>query len=148
MFKFYPEVFSKVNVSKVEIPFMKASEDMDPKDWQKIAKTVVELLNDSNIQGIVITHGTDTMHYTSAALSFFIKNLNKPVVLTYSQRSSDRASSDADLNLQCASLVAISDMYVASVSSTIRWAILAGIPVINYDVYQYGYEDFILNKEI
>jgi glutamyl-tRNA(Gln) amidotransferase subunit D len=89
---------------------MKASEDMDFKDWQKIAKTVVDLLNDGNIQGIVITHGTDTLHYTSAALSFFIKNLNKPVVLTYSQRSSDRASSDADLNLQCASLVAISDI--------------------------------------
>ena len=110
LFKFYPDVFSKVNVSKVEIPFMKASEDMDFKDWQKIAKTVVELLNDSNIQGIVITHGTDTLHYTSAALSFFIKNLNKPIALTYSQRSSDRASSDADLNLQCGSLVAISDI--------------------------------------
>ena len=110
LFKFYPDVFSKVNVSKVEIPFMKASEDMDSKDWQKIAKTVVELLNDSNIQGIVITHGTDTLHYTSAALSFFIKNLNKPIALTYSQRSSDRASSDADLNLQCGSLVAISDI--------------------------------------
>ena len=110
LFKFYPDVFSKVNVSRVEIPFMKASEDMDSKDWQKIAKIVVELLNDNNIQGIVITHGTDTLHYTSAALSFFIKNLNKPVALTYSQRSSDRASSDADLNLQCASLVAISDI--------------------------------------
>jgi glutamyl-tRNA(Gln) amidotransferase subunit D len=110
LFKFYPELFEKVNVSRVEIPFMKASEDMDFKDWQKIAKVVVKLLNDSNIQGVIITHGTDFLHYTSAALSFFIKNLNKPVVLTYSQRSIDRASSDANLNLQCASLVAISDM--------------------------------------
>jgi glutamyl-tRNA(Gln) amidotransferase subunit D len=109
-FKFYPELFKKVNVSKVEIPFMKASEDMDFKDWQKIAKVAVELLNDTNIQGIIITHGTDYLHYTSAALSFFIKNLNKPIVLTYSQRSIDRASSDANLNLQCASLVAISDL--------------------------------------
>jgi len=110
LFKFYPEIFDKVNISKVEIPFMKASEDMDYKDWQKIAKTAVELLNDSNIQGIIITHGTDFLHYTSAALSFFIRNLNKPVVLTYSQRSIDRASSDANLNLQCASLAAISDL--------------------------------------
>jgi len=110
LFKFYPEIFEKVNISKVEIPFMKASEDMDYKDWQKIAKTAVELLNDSNIQGIIITHGTDFLHYTSAALSFFIKNLNKPVILTYSQRSIDRASSDANLNLQCASLAAISDI--------------------------------------
>jgi len=110
LFKFYPELFNKVNISKVEIPFMKASEDMDSKDWQKIAKKTVELLNDTNIQGIVITHGTDTLHYTASALSFFIRNLNKPIALTYSQRSSDRASSDANLNLQCASLVAISDI--------------------------------------
>ena len=109
-FKFYPEIFEKVNVSKVEIPFMKASEDMDFKDWQKIAKTAVALLNDNNIQGIIITHGTDFLHYTSSALSFFIKNLNKPIVLTYSQRSIDRASSDAHLNLQCSALTAISDI--------------------------------------
>lgn len=108
-FKFYPELFNKANV-KVEIPFMKMSEDMDPKDWQKIARVVVDLLNDSNIKGIIITHGTDTLHYTSSALSFFIRDLNKPVVLTYSQRSIDRASSDADLNLQCAAVAAISDI--------------------------------------
>jgi len=109
-FKFYPELFNKVNITKVEIPFMKMSEDMDPKDWQKIARVVVDLLNDSNIKGIIITHGTDTLHYTSSALSFFIRDLNKPVVLTYSQRSIDRASSDADLNLQCAAVAAISDI--------------------------------------
>ena len=109
-FRFYPEIFEKVNVPRVEIPFMKASEDMDFKDWQKIAKIAGNLLNDSNIKGVIITHGTDFLHYTSAALSFFIRNLNKPVVLTYSQRSIDRASSDANLNLQCAVLVAISDI--------------------------------------
>ncbi len=110
LFKMYPEIFKKVNVLKVEIPFMKASEDMDYKDWQKIAKTAEKLLNDSNIQGIIITHGTDFLHYTSAALSFFLRDLNKPVVLTYSQRSIDRASSDANLNLQCSALAAISDI--------------------------------------
>ncbi len=110
LIKFYPASFEKVNIAKLEVPFMKASEEMDYKDWQKIAKVAVDLLNDPNIQGIVITHGTDTLHYTSSALSFFIQNLNKPVVLTYSQRSSDRASSDANLNLQCASEVAISDI--------------------------------------
>ncbi|MEK6757578.1 MAG: Glu-tRNA(Gln) amidotransferase subunit GatD [Nanoarchaeota archaeon] len=110
LFKYYPGIFDKVNVVKVEIPFMKASEDMDFRDWQKIARVAEKLLNDGNIKGIVITHGTDFLHYTSAALSFFLKDLNKPVVLTYSQRSIDRASSDANLNLQCAALVAISDM--------------------------------------
>ena len=110
LFKYYPEIFNKVNVLKVEVPFMKASEDMDYRDWQKIAKTSEKLLNNSNIQGIIITHGTDFLHYTSAALSFMLQNLNKPVVLTYSQRSVDRASSDANLNLQCSSLAAISDI--------------------------------------
>jgi len=110
LFKFYPELFEKVNILKVEIPFMKASEDMDFKDWQKIARVCEKLLHDSNIKGVIITHGTDFLHYTSAALSFMLKNLNKPVVLTYSQRSIDRASSDANLNLQCSALTAISDI--------------------------------------
>ena len=110
LFKFYPEAFKKVNVKEVIVPFMKASEDMDFKDWQKIAKTAKKLLDRADIQGIIITHGTDFLHYTSAALSFFLRDLNKPVVLTYSQRSIDRASSDANLNLQCSALAAISDM--------------------------------------
>ena len=110
LFKFYPDLFKIVNVVKVETPFMKGSEDMDFKDIQKIAKVAEKLLNDSNIQGIIITHGTDVLHYTSAGLSFFIRNLNKPVVLTYSQRSIDRASSDANLNLKCSALAAISDI--------------------------------------
>ncbi len=110
LFEFYPELFERTNVVKVEVPFMKASEDMDFKDWKKIARVAKKFLNDSNIKGIIITHGTDTLHYTSAALSFFLRDLNKPVVLTYSQRSIDRASSDANLNLQCAALAAISDM--------------------------------------
>ena len=110
LLKFYKESFDKVNLVKVEVPFMKASEDMDFKDWQKIARVAENLLNDSNIKGVIVTHGTDFLHYTSAALSFFLKDLNKPVVLTYSQRSIDRASSDANLNLKCAALVAISDI--------------------------------------
>ncbi len=110
LFKFYPGVFGKVNIVKVEVPFMKASEDMDFKDWQKLARSAKKLLNEPSIKGVIVTHGTDFLHYTSAALSFFLENLNKPVVLTYSQRSIDRASSDANLNLQCAALAAISDI--------------------------------------
>jgi len=110
LFKFYPDAFKKVNVKTVAIPFMKASEDMDFKDWQKIARLTKKLLNERDTRGVIITHGTDFLHYTSAALSFFLRDLNKPVVLTYSQRSIDRASSDANLNLQCAALAAISDI--------------------------------------
>jgi len=107
--KFYPDLFEKVNVKKIEVPFMIASESMSSEHWIKIAEKVKELLDDENIEGVVVTHGTDFLHYTSGALSFMLKDLNKPVVLTYSQRSIDRASSDADLNLRCAAEFALSD---------------------------------------
>jgi len=110
LFKFYPEIFNIINVRKIKVPFMKASENMDYLDWKEIAKECEESLNDRDIEGVIITHGTDFLHYTSAALSFFLRNLNKPVVLTYAQRSSDRASSDASLNLQCAAQLAKSDI--------------------------------------
>ncbi|PIN90054.1 Glu-tRNA(Gln) amidotransferase GatDE subunit D [Candidatus Pacearchaeota archaeon CG10_big_fil_rev_8_21_14_0_10_34_76] len=107
--KFYPKLFEKVDVKKIEVPFMMASENMSYNEWAKIAESVEKMLNDKDIKGVIITHGTDTLHYTAAALSFFLRNLNKPVVLTYSQRSIDRASSDAELNLQCAVEMALSD---------------------------------------
>ena len=88
---------------------MIASESMTPDHWIKIAESVEKMLIDKDIEGVIVTHGTDFLGYTAAALSFFLRNLNKPVVLTYSQRSIDRASSDANLNLQCAARMAISD---------------------------------------
>jgi len=61
-------------------------------------------------KGVIITQGTDTLHFTSAALSFMLKNLYKPVIFTASQRSSDRGSSDASMNLVCSAYSAISDI--------------------------------------
>ncbi len=110
LFKFYPKIFDIVNIQKIEVPFMMASENMSGKEWQIIAKTAFDLLQDNNVHGLIITHGTDFLHYTSAALSFFLRNLKKPVVLTYSQRSTDRGSSDAALNLECAARAAVSDI--------------------------------------
>ncbi len=82
-----------------------ASEDMTYKEWLKIAEEAAAVLNKGS-EGIVITHGTDTMHYTAAALSFMLEGVNAPVVLTGAQRSSDRGSSDAFSNLICASYIA------------------------------------------
>jgi len=110
LLKFYPELLDICNIIKIEVPFMTSSEDMTSKEWQKIAETTHKLISDKNISGVIITHGTDFLHYTAAALSFFIKDLNKPVALTYSQRSSDRASSDASLNLICAARAAVSEI--------------------------------------
>ena len=107
--KYYPEIFDIVNVKRTEVPFMIASESMGNEHWIKIAESVKKMLDDKDISGVVVTHGTDFLGYTGAALSFFLRGLGKPVVLTYAQRSIDRASSDANLNLQCAARMAISD---------------------------------------
>jgi glutamyl-tRNA(Gln) amidotransferase subunit D len=108
LLRFYPGLLEIANISRIEIPFMKASENMDFSDWKKISEVVGKLVEDEKISGVIITHGTDFLHYTASALAFSLRNLNKPVVLTYSQRSSDRASSDASLNLQCAARMAVS----------------------------------------
>lgn len=103
----FPEIFSYCNV-KARVIFQKFSENIHPKDWQILAREVAEELND--VGGVVISHGTDTMGYTSAALSFMLKKLNGPVVLVGAQRSSDRPSSDAAKNLLAGIKVALSDI--------------------------------------
>lgn len=103
-----PELAEICNLD-CEIVFEILSENMKPEYWQKLAEKVTESAN-SGIDGIMIGHGTDTMSYTSAALSFMIKDLSIPVVLVGSQRSSDRPSSDAALNLINAAVVASSDI--------------------------------------
>lgn len=77
------------------------SEDLGFKDYNKLAKEVEKEVK-KGVKGVIITHGTDTLHYSSAALSFMLENLNIPVVFVGAQRSSDRGSSDASLNLICA----------------------------------------------
>ncbi|MBI2530193.1 MAG: Glu-tRNA(Gln) amidotransferase subunit GatD, partial [Candidatus Diapherotrites archaeon] len=68
---------------------------------KKIAGAVANEIKQGT-RGIIIGHGTDTLAYTSAALSFMLENLNVPVILVGAQRSSDRGSSDAAMNLLCA----------------------------------------------
>ncbi|MBN1235681.1 MAG: Glu-tRNA(Gln) amidotransferase subunit GatD [Methanotrichaceae archaeon] len=84
------------------------SENMRAEYWIKLAHSVAEEIS-SGAEGVIITHGTDTMMYTAAALSFMLKT-PVPVVLVGSQRSSDRPSSDASMNAVCAATVAISDI--------------------------------------
>lgn len=84
------------------------SENMRAEYWIKLAQSVAEEIR-SGAEGVIITHGTDTMMYTAAALSFMLKT-PVPVVVVGSQRSSDRPSSDASMNAVCAATVAISDI--------------------------------------
>ncbi len=74
------------------------SEDIRPSDWTKMARAVASEIKQGT-NGVIIAHGTDTLGFTSAALSFALQNLPIPVVLVGSQRSSDRPSSDAAMNL-------------------------------------------------
>ncbi|MBI2040814.1 MAG: Glu-tRNA(Gln) amidotransferase subunit GatD [DPANN group archaeon] len=96
-----PELAGIVNLKKISRPFAVWSENMSHVEWQKIAVEVAKELN-AGAEGVIVTHGTDTLHYTAAALSFMLKNLGKPVALVGGQRSSDRGSFDGALNLICA----------------------------------------------
>ncbi len=92
-----PELADICNL-KTEKMYGIFSENMGPEQYIKTAETIKEEI-DKGVAGIVIGHGTDTMHYTGAILSFMVQNTPVPIVLVGSQRSSDRPSSDAAFNL-------------------------------------------------
>jgi glutamyl-tRNA(Gln) amidotransferase subunit D len=83
---------------ETEIVFSLYSENITPKHWGEIASKIAAKIQEG-ANGIIIAHGTDTMAYTAAALSFALQNLPVPVILVGAQRSSDRPSSDAATNL-------------------------------------------------
>lgn len=94
-----------------EVLLSEYSENLRPKHWTMIAEKVAEKIKTGRYRGIVVSHGTDTMHYTAAALSFALQKLSVPVVLVGAQRSSDRPSSDAALNLLGATIFATESKY-------------------------------------
>jgi glutamyl-tRNA(Gln) amidotransferase subunit D len=94
---YFPQLLGKANFY-FDNPFSKFSEEMTPKDWVKIAERIFNKLQEKEFEGVILTHGTDTLHYTASALSFMIEG-NKPIALTAAQRSSDRASTDAIINV-------------------------------------------------
>ncbi|MDD5650488.1 MAG: Glu-tRNA(Gln) amidotransferase subunit GatD [Candidatus Nanoarchaeia archaeon] len=96
----FPELKNIVNI-KSKLLFNIFSEDMNFSHYKKIAHEIFE--NVTKFDGIILAHGTDTLHYTASALAFMLENLHIPVILVGAQRSSDRGSSDAFLNLLCAS---------------------------------------------
>ena len=101
LLKMFPELNKIANISSRLIRNM-SSDDMRFSHYNLMAKEIEKEIK-SGVEGIIITHGTDTLHYTGAALSFILENLSVPVILVGAQRSSDRASSDAGMNLICAS---------------------------------------------
>jgi glutamyl-tRNA(Gln) amidotransferase subunit D len=92
-----PEIADICNV-RAEVLFSIFSENMKVESWQRLATRIADMI-DEGVEGCIVPHGTDTMGYTSAALSFMLEDLPRPVVVVGAQRSSDRPSSDAYTNL-------------------------------------------------
>ena len=99
-----PELADICNLTTEKL-FAVFSENMGPEQYKKLAISIGEEIR-KGIDGIIIGHGTDTMHHTAAAMSYMLQNLPVPVVMVGSQRSSDRPSSDAALNLMHAATAA------------------------------------------
>lgn len=105
----YPEL---QDVAHVEADFVAnmSSDDMRFAHYNQLIDSVQQALEqDSGLKGVIITHGTDTLHYTAAALHYALRGVSVPVVLVGSQRSSDRGSSDAASNLQAAVRYCVSE---------------------------------------
>jgi glutamyl-tRNA(Gln) amidotransferase subunit D len=101
---FYPELERGGPVRIVPV-FDRLSEELRPADWVTLGQHVVDAFGRGAV-GVVIAHGTDTLGFTAAALSFLLADLPGPVVLVGAQRSPDRPSSDGPANLQAAVQVA------------------------------------------
>ncbi len=107
MIELIPELKNICQIECKEILNIDSS-NMQPENWQLIAEAVYEGLKEYD--GIVITHGTDTMAYTSSALSFMLRGLDKPVVLTGSQVPIESSLTDGKKNIYDAFKVAASEL--------------------------------------
>ncbi|UUX91785.1 Glu-tRNA(Gln) amidotransferase subunit GatD [Methanoplanus endosymbiosus] len=95
------------------VPATILSENMTASIWRELASTIYSEI-ESGVEGVIVTHGTDTMSYSAAAVSFMLKT-PVPVVFVGSQRSADRPSSDNLMNGLCSAAAAVSDLGEVSV---------------------------------
>jgi len=104
----FPKLKNLANIHSKKI-FSLLSEDMNPSHWKLLADSIEEEIK-GGAKGIVVMHGTDTMTYTSAAMSFIFQNLPVPIVFVGAQRSSDRPSSENEMNISNAVFSATKDI--------------------------------------
>lgn len=110
---FIGAVTTEYNI-KVKDLFQLDSSNIQPEEWQSIARTIAREVE--NFDGVVLTHGTDTMAYTASVLSFMLCNLPIPVVITGSQLPISNPLTDGVENLRCAFAMAASEkpgVYIA-----------------------------------
>ncbi len=96
LLRYIPDAKEICSIDTIQ-PFSVDSTNISPDHWLGLVQIIEE--NYEKYQGFVICHGTDTMAYTAAALSYLIQNTSKPIVLTGSQRPIDEDSTDAKTNL-------------------------------------------------
>jgi glutamyl-tRNA(Gln) amidotransferase subunit D len=120
LYSLMPELSEIAHISP-EIVVTTLSENLEPSHWGRISEKVAEAVS-RGARGVVVTTGTDVMGYTAAALSFALQGVPVPVLVVGSQRSSDRPSSDAYLNLMGAVTIAVeaafSGVYVVMHANT------------------------------
>ncbi len=93
-----PELADVCNLTTEKL-YAVFSENMAREQYIGLAQAIGRAIREEGVDGIVIGHGTDTMHHTAAVLTFMVQNPPVPIVMVGSQRSSDRPSSDAAINL-------------------------------------------------
>jgi L-asparaginase len=106
LLSYVPEIKSFCNVDAVQI-FNIDSTNVTPEHWLEIARTIRE--NYEKYDGFVVCHGTDTMAYSAAAISYLVQHSPKPIVFTGSQKPIDREDTDGRINLRDSFLYATSD---------------------------------------
>lgn len=107
LLKYIPDISAICQVECIQL-FSLDSTNLQPKHWVRIAAAIRERYADYD--GFVISHGTDTMAYTAAALSYLIQGSRKPIILTGAQKPIGFETTDSKQNLRDAFTVAASDM--------------------------------------
>lgn len=104
----YPETKELAEIDVYQLCNLDST-NVQPSDWTAIAQTIEK--NYKDYDAFIIGHGTDTMHFTSSALSFALQDLEKPVILTGSVLAPEEPNSDAKQNLIDSILLSISEGY-------------------------------------
>lgn len=107
LLKVIPEISAIADI-QVEIPFVFDSAELNVQHWQQLAAIIKARIG--CIDGVVVTHGTDTLAYTASALSYMLHNVPVPVILTGAQKPLDELRSDARNNLINAVELACADI--------------------------------------
>ena len=107
LLKYVPDISGICAVDCLQL-FSLDSTNIRPEHWLRIAKAIQECYG--QYDGFVVSHGTDTMAYTAAGLSYLVQNSQKPIVLTGAQKPIGYETTDSKQNLRDAFTVAASDM--------------------------------------